>query len=83
MKSKSLTALAMALCIAASTSALAQGRHDEKPHGMRKPPTQAQQSKGTRPATGGRHDEAGTTHGAKQTKDKKANSKAVEYKEGK
>ena len=83
MKSTSLTALAMTLCIAASTSALAQGRHDEKPHGIRKPPTETKQSRDTRTATGGRHDEGGTTHGAKQAKTRKDNAKAVDDKESK
>ena len=40
MKSKSLAVLAMGLGIALSTTALAQGRHDEKPHGVAKPSTQ-------------------------------------------
>ena len=37
MKSITLSALTIILGIALSTSALAQGRHDEKPHGMGKP----------------------------------------------
>jgi hypothetical protein len=37
MKSKTLATLAMILGIALSTSAFAQGRHDEKPHGSAKP----------------------------------------------
>ena len=36
MESKSLAALTMILGITLSTTVFAQGRHDEKPHGMKK-----------------------------------------------
>ena len=75
MKTKILAALTMILGIALSTSAFAQGRHDEKPHGMGKPAA-TQEGKETRIATGGRHDEGGTTHGAKKTTAKKDRTKA-------
>lgn len=82
MKTKILAALTMILGIAFSTSAFAQGRHDEKPHGMGKPAA-TQESKVTRTATGGRHDEGGTTHGAKKTTAKKDSAKAGDEKDGK
>ena len=77
MKSKYLPALAMILGIALSTSVLAQGRHDEKPHAMGKPATVAQASAAP---TGGRHDAGGTTHGVVKAKAKTDNSKAVDDK---
>ena len=80
MKAKSLPALAIILGIALSTSAFAQGRHDEKPHGMSKPATEAQESKDARTATGGRHDEGGTTHRARKAQAKDGNSKAADDK---
>ena len=43
-------------------SSLAQGRHDEKPHGSTKP--SAGQSQAAGPAMGGRHDER--PHGTKK-----------------
>lgn len=67
--------LSTILCIFTATIfsgvALAQGRHDEKPHGVIKPAPSAVESS-RRPATGGRHDEGGTTHGKKNTAAKKA-----------
>jgi len=53
MKAIILAAFALILGIALSTSAFAQGRHDEKPHAMGNPAA-AQESKVTRTATGGR-----------------------------
>jgi len=75
MKTKTLAVLTMILGIALSTSAFAQGRHDEKPHGMGKPAAATPESKETRIATGGRHDEGVTTHGAKKTSAKKDSAK--------
>ncbi len=83
MKSKPLAALTMILGIALSTSAFAQGRHDEKPHGMGQPAAGAQDSKETRTATGGRHDAGGTTHGAKKTNVKKSSANAGDGKSSK
>ncbi|MBI2224575.1 MAG: hypothetical protein HYU44_06385 [Betaproteobacteria bacterium] len=68
MNPKIFAALTMILGIALSTSAFAQGRHDEKPHGMGKPATATQESKETRIATGGRHDAGVTTHGTGKKK---------------
>ena len=82
MKMKILPALTMILGIALSTSAFAQGRHDEKPHGMGKPAA-TQEGKVTRTATGGRHDEGGTTHGARKTSAKKDSAKAGDDKRDK
>ena len=82
MKTKTLAALTMILGIAFSTSAFAQGRHDEKPHGMGKPAA-TQESKVTRAATGGRHDEGGTTHRARKTTAPKDSIKADDDKAGK
>ena len=63
-RATSLTLSIFALTAFATVS-VAQGRHDEKPHGMTKPPptaTQQQRSSGT----AGRHDEGATTHGKKK-----------------
>ena len=46
MKTKVLAALTMILGIALSTSAFAQGRHDEKPHGSAKPTVVANEQAG-------------------------------------
>ena len=82
MKTKTLAALTMILGIALSTSAFAQGRHDEKPHAMGKPAA-AQEGKVTRTATGGRHDEGVTTHGTGRVSAKKDSAKADDGKGGK
>lgn len=63
------TALLVAFA-ALSTTAFAQGRHDEKPHGMKKGSSSAtEESRAS--GTGGRHDEGGTTHGKKKPAAKK------------
>jgi hypothetical protein len=80
MKSKSLAALTMILGIALSTSAFAQGRHDEKPHGQGKPAAESPDVKKV-PAASGRHDEK--PHGMKKPVAKKDKAKAVEDKGGK
>jgi hypothetical protein len=54
---------------ALTSPAFAQARHDEKPHGMMQPAQEAVQQghmQGHMHATGGRHDEGGTTHGQKK-----------------
>jgi len=73
----------MILGIALATSAFAQGRHDEKPLGMGKPAAATQESKEMRTATGGRHDEGVTTHGARKTSAKTGRAKASDDKGGK
>lgn len=40
-----------------TAGAVAQGRHDEKPHGMMKPSASQDKERKTPPMTGGRHDE--------------------------
>lgn len=77
MKSKSLAALTMILGIALSTSAFAQGRHDEKPHGMGKPAAESVDKERV-PAGSGRHDEK--PHGMKKPAVKKDSAKAVDDK---
>jgi hypothetical protein len=80
MKSKSLTAFAMILGIALSTSAFAQGRHDDKPHGKAKPSAESVDKE--RVSSGaGRHDEK--PHGMKKPAKKKDGTKAVDDKAGK
>lgn len=83
MKSKLLAAFTMILGIALSASAFAQGRHDEKPHGMPKNPPAAESSESARgPAVGGRHDEK--PHGMKKKQAvKKDATKAGDDKGGK
>lgn len=77
MKSKTLAAITMVLGIALSAPAFAQGRHDEKPHGMAKnPPAQAMDKDRTY-AGSGRHDEK--PHGMKKPA-KKADDTATEGK---
>ena len=75
MKSKSLAALTIILGIALSTSVFAQGRHDEKPHGMGKPAVENPDVKKV-PAGSGRHDEK--PHGMKKPVAKKDAAKAGE-----
>ncbi len=82
MKTKTLAVLTMILGIALSTSAFAQGRHDEKPHGMSRPAA-TQESNEMRTATGGRHDEGVTTHRARKTTAQKDSAKAGDDKGGK
>ena len=73
MKEALKTIALLAALAAFSTTAVAQGRHDEKPHGMMKPASSA--SEGSRASgTGGRHDEGPTTHGKKRPAAKKAKS---------
>jgi len=72
MKSKTLAAFTMILGIALSASAFAQGRHDEKPHGMAKnPPAQATDTE-RKSAGSGRHDEK--PHGMKKPAKKADNT---------
>ena len=60
-----LISTALAIALAASSVAYAQGRHDEKPHGMKKEAAVAS-NKDQSQATGGRHDEGSTSHGKKK-----------------
>ena len=73
MKAINLAAITMVFGIAVSTSAFAQGRHDEKPHGVAKPSSESVDSRV--PAGSGRHDEK--PHGMKKAPAaKKDNAKA-------
>lgn len=58
MKNSTMQTLVLVLTAAMATTALAQGRHDEKPHAQQKP-AQVSKEDGVRapPMTGGRHDE--------------------------
>ncbi len=75
MKSKTLAAFTMIIGIALSTSAYAQGRHDEKPHGQGKPAATAKDKAGNPPLPG-RHDER--PHGTTKSTAKKDGAKAAE-----
>ena len=81
MKSKTLAAFTLILGTALSASAFAQGRHDEKPHGMAKnPPAQAADTE--RKSVGsGRHDEK--PHGITKPAPKKDAAKAGDDKSSK
>lgn len=80
MKSHPIALAALALALAMPIGSMAQGRHDEKPHGATKPAAAAtEQPRGT----GGRHDEGGTTHGKKKVAAKKAPGKPDGAREGK
>ena len=81
MKTKFIAALAMLLGIALSTSTFAQGRHDEKPHGMTKNPPAEAKDKERKSAGSGRHDEK--PHGMKKPATKKSSTKAGDDKGGK
>ena len=63
----------LAAFAALSTTAVAQGRHDEKPHGMMKAPASAT-ADSRASGTGGRHDEGATSHGKKKPAAKKDKS---------
>ena len=77
MKEALKTIALLAALAAFSTTAIAQGRHDEKPHGMKKPaPTASEESRAS--GTGGRHDEGPTTHGKKKPAAKKDKSTGQE-----
>ena len=72
MKTNFIAALAMVLGIALSATAFAQGRHDEKPHGMSQN-SPAEAKDGERKSTGsGRHDEK--PHGVKKAAKKSADA---------
>lgn len=73
MKQLLSTALIVVISAVFSTASFSQGRHDEKPHGIMKSAPGATE-KARASGTGGRHDEAGTTHGKKRPVAKKDNS---------
>ena len=74
MKGTVITLSMAALGMALAGASLAQGRHDEKPHGSTNP------SAGVTwvaPATGGRHDEGPNAHRPRQSAAKKSESPAA------
>ena len=64
-----LSAIAMAIVTSAGYG---QGRHDEKPHATAKPAPSSSEAA----ASGGRHDEGGTTHGKKKATEVQSKDKA-------
>ena len=60
-----LIAATLGLAFVLPFAATAQGRHDEKPHGMTRPAATAPEQPRVA-ATGGRHDSGLTTHGVKK-----------------
>ena len=56
MRRNKIQTLLFVLTVALTTTAIAQGRHDEKPHGQQKP-AQATKESGPGTPAGGRHDE--------------------------
>lgn len=58
MISNTAKILVFLMTAALATTALAQGRHDEKPHGQQKPAQTAKEGEAKgQPMAGGRHDE--------------------------
>lgn len=83
MKSSTLKTLVLVMTAALATTALAQGRHDEKPHGRQKPAQATKESgAGNTAMSGGRHDER--PHGTQKPvvkKDPAAKSGEMQKKE--
>lgn len=77
MKRTAIAAIVFAVGTALSTASYAQGRHDEKPHGMPKDMPMATDSQAA-PAPAGRHDEK--PHGKKKPAAKKSDGKAAAQK---
>lgn len=57
MKRKQLQIILAATLTTLVSVAFAQGRHDEKPHGLMSPGASKQTERKSPPMTGGRHDE--------------------------
>ena len=74
---KRIYAIAAAIGFALATTAYAQGRHDEKPHGVPGKPSAAPETSAS-DRQPGRHDER--PHGKPATKGKKAQAKKAEPK---
>ena len=73
MKRSVIPLFLAALGLAFSGAALAQGRHDEKPHGSAKPSTSVTSAA---PATGGRHDEGPNAHRPRKSAAKQSEGQA-------
>lgn len=71
MKRASIATVVCTFGIALASTAYAQGRHDEKPHGSTKPSVQSTDGK-YEPMPGGRHDEK--PHGPRKLAAKKADA---------
>jgi len=71
MKGTVITLSMAALGMALAGASLAQGRHDEKPHGSTKPSAGATW---VAPATGGRHDEGPYAHRPRKSNVKQSES---------
>ena len=67
MKKHLVAIAALAVGLTAASGAYPQGRHDEKPHGMKKEAAAASEQ-GRRQGTGGRHDEGATSHAKNASK---------------
>ena len=72
MKRTSIAAIILVTGTALGSTAFAQGRHDEKPHGSTRPSSASTEGK-YEPGMGGRHDER--PHGTKKPAAKTADSK--------
>jgi hypothetical protein len=81
MKHTAIAAMVFGISVALGTSAYAQGRHDDKPHGMPKDMPMATKSEGA-PGPAGRHDERphGQKKPAKKSAEKAAKEKSPEAK---
>ena len=75
MKRVSIATIIFVFGTALASAALAQGRHDEKPHGSTKPSASATEGQ-YEPMPGGRHDEK--PHGPRKPAGKKSDSKKGE-----
>ena len=76
MKKHLVAIAALAASLTAASGAYPQGRHDEKPHGMKKEAAAASEQ-ARRQGTGGRHDEGPTSH-AKKKASKKGSDQAAD-----
>ena len=74
MKRTVITLSMAALSMALAGASLAQGRHDDRPHGSTKP---SAASTWVGPATPGRHDEGPYAHRPRQSNAKKSESPAA------
>ena len=72
MKRTTIAVIVLGISVALGTAAYAQGRHDDKPHGVPKDMPMATESHGA-PAPAGRHDEK--PHGQKKPAAKKSADK--------
>ena len=77
MKFAAIAAIVLGICVAVATTAYAQGRHDDGPHGMPKDMPMATDSKGA-PGPAGRHDDK--PHGQKKLAAKTSDAKAAAQK---